>query len=320
MGKRYQYTIAVYLRLALTIESKKLPQGGYQIDVGYKYTSDMWTTTSKDLQNLQNELEPFLQDELKEFLQERYLVDDFSLDLNKSDELEVTLQWQETFAESEMVDGEQPTEEALAELDRELTAYLETKYEVEHLELDEDAPTSFLLDWWDDPVPAAKKKWPIQRIKGASGNLFDPKSKANRLALNQLAGHLREIGFIVECHKDETTLRVYPTKRHQYPLLNPRFMPGCGAIEFDYLEIEVWSKGDRRTLHGHLKTFLDTRDCRFHVNDDFDPTRKPETLLWHGSFVLLLLFKANTINFRWLDERLPDLWQFLNDLPASKSR
>ena len=68
----------------------------------------------------------------------------------------------------------------------------------------------------------------IRRIKGASGDLYNPKSKAHRLALNQLADRLREIGFVVECHKDETTLRVYPRKRHQ--LYSDNYFSGLTTI------------------------------------------------------------------------------------------
>ena len=62
----------------------------------------------------------------------------------------------------------------------------------------------------------------IRRIKGASGDLYNPKSKAHRMAINQLAELLREIGFAVECHKDETTARPrLPKETLAIPFVEP---------------------------------------------------------------------------------------------------
>jgi hypothetical protein len=102
-------------------------------------------------------------DELKEFLQEEYQIiesncvsDILGFDPNEldekgegEDELAASLQLQVTFAESQM-DGDEPTDEALEELHAELTAYLESRYEVDCLELLDDALTSFLLSEWED--------------------------------------------------------------------------------------------------------------------------------------------------------------------------
>jgi len=171
-------------------------------------------------------------------------------------------------------------------------------------------------------VSAAKKKPAIRRIKGASGDLYDPKSKAHRLALNQLAELLREIGFVVECHKDETTLRVYPTKRHQYPLLNPGFE--CWADGSEFLGFTVYSQGDeskrgtmpcdRDTLDQHLKTFTSDHGC---FNDDLAPVGK---YCRHGNFNFLLRFKADKIDFEALYMPLRNLLQFLDEEKMTNER
>jgi cell fate (sporulation/competence/biofilm development) regulator YlbF (YheA/YmcA/DUF963 family) len=132
VGKHYDYVIAVSMRLK---------------------TKD---TASKSL------------DELKEFLQEEYQIiesnhvkDILGFDPNEldeesaqADELTASLRLQVTFAESQM-DGDEPTDEALEKLHGELTAYLDTRYEVDYLELLDDALTSYLLSAWEDDEPRA---------------------------------------------------------------------------------------------------------------------------------------------------------------------
>ena len=97
-------------------------------------------------------------DALKEYLGEEYVISQSSMakdmlgfdpdELNDEgqaeDELTATLQVQMAFTESQMEDDE-PTEEALAELHAELTAYLEAKYQVEDLELLDDGLNSYRL-------------------------------------------------------------------------------------------------------------------------------------------------------------------------------
>lgn len=128
MGKHYDYVIAVSMRLRM-----------------------------KD--NAPNSL-----DDLKDFLQEQYPIsathsnrvkaalgfDPAELDdESEEDELSALLDLQVTFAESQM-DGDEPTDEALDELRDEVTAYLESKYEVDCLELLDDAFSSHLLAEWED--------------------------------------------------------------------------------------------------------------------------------------------------------------------------
>jgi hypothetical protein len=171
----------------------------------------------------------------------------------------------------------------------------------------------------------------IRRIKGASGDLYNPKSKAHRLALNQLAKFLREIGFVVECHKNETTLRVYPTKRHQYPLLTPEIC--CDSFSTvepcEYLQVAVSSQGDgsnrgtmpcaRDALDGYLETFnrhgkRDPRVFLILTGGDFKNHYR------HGCFYFPLHFtKAKEIYFESLDKPLRKLWRFLTRLPTSKA-
>ena len=166
----------------------------------------------------------------------------------------------------------------------------------------------------------------MRRIKGASGDLFDHDSDAHHLALEQLAIRLRAIGFVVRKKSArEGTLRVYPTKMLQYPLLNPRFFPDFAVnddvYEFENLGIDVWSQGDgvdtctmpcsRETLHRYLEKF----------DGIFLPYPHPFRGYYsHGNFILGVEFQANKIDFNALDKPLRKLWQFLDDLPGIKSR
>ncbi len=59
-------------------------------------------------------------------------------------ETTVSLQVQLTFDESQM-EGDEPTEDAIGEVDQGLRSFLESKYEVNYLELLDDALTSHLL-------------------------------------------------------------------------------------------------------------------------------------------------------------------------------
>lgn len=103
--------------------------------------------------------------------------------------------------------------------------------------------------------------------------LFTRGSTIQLRALSNLRDALRRVGFYVEAPRaTEDTLRVYPVRRHQLPLLNPRFAPGAK------LEIAVLSKGVPG-LDTRLLGFQPTAVCRFvHKPDESDGYRR------HGHF------------------------------------
>ncbi len=111
MARSYDYVLAVWLRLEIMADT------------------------------------PELTEELREYLEAEYQV--VNLEVieeaeNNEDEITISLQLQVTFDQSQM-DGTEPTEEALGELDRELRPFLEAKYQVNYMELLDDALTSYLL-------------------------------------------------------------------------------------------------------------------------------------------------------------------------------
>ena len=111
MAKWYDYVLAVWLRLEIASDTLEL------------------------------------QDELREYLEAEYQIIKLEIiEESEEDEGEITisLQLQVTFDESQM-GGDEPTEEALGALGRELRAYLEAKYQVTYMELLDDALTSYLL-------------------------------------------------------------------------------------------------------------------------------------------------------------------------------
>lgn len=112
MAKSYDYVLAVWLRLQVTGDARAL------------------------------------QDEMREYLESEYQINKLEVveesDCEAEDEVTVSLQLQLTFVESQM-DSDEPTEEALGEVDRELRAYLEAKYHVNYMEILDDALTSYLL-------------------------------------------------------------------------------------------------------------------------------------------------------------------------------
>lgn len=111
MTKWYHYVLTVYLRLA---------------------------TSSNPCE---------LKDELDQYLGEGFQISELQVldeDGNAAEEVSFLLQLQTAFSDSQM-DCDEPTADALDEMDRELTSYLEAKYVVNHLELLDDALTSYLL-------------------------------------------------------------------------------------------------------------------------------------------------------------------------------
>lgn len=87
--------------------------------------------------------------------------------------------------------------------------------------------------------------------------IFERGTEANGSALEELAELLRGIGFKVEKkHANESTLRVYPEKFHQYPLLNPFFDGG-------QLGIQILSKEGDTSLDSTLEPLGRIRGSTF---------------------------------------------------------
>jgi hypothetical protein len=120
-------------------------------------------------------------EELREYLEAEYQIIKLEIveesESDRKDELTVSMQVQLTFHESQM-DGEDPTEEALGEIDRELRPYLEAKYEVTYFELLDDALTSYLLAEREEPV---QRKYPDQKQR----ELTDDEKKQLRARIAQ---------------------------------------------------------------------------------------------------------------------------------------
>lgn len=130
-----------------------------------------------------------------------------------------------------------------------------------------------------------------RRIKGASGSLYTHNSDASHLALRQLWDLLKELGFkLSKKHARETTLRAYPLKYNQYPLLNPRFSPTAAWLDEAWnrecLDFTVISKGDGSILDRQLGEFPSTKECAF-IADPFEATNE---YYYHGHFLLPIGF------------------------------
>jgi hypothetical protein len=103
---------------------------------------------------------PGFEDELHEHLLEAgFQVNQLEViaeDDGAEDEIAVSLRVQLTLDESQM-DGDEPTAQAVAEFDEELRTCLSSKYEVNYLDVMDDALTSFLIAKRDEPDP---RKYP----------------------------------------------------------------------------------------------------------------------------------------------------------------
>ncbi len=97
---------------------------------------------------------PELLMELREYIEAEYQITKLEVVEEPESDMEgdhtFALQLQLTFDESQM-DGDDPAEEAIDELDGELRAFLEAKYQVNHLEILDDALTSYLLAEREEP-------------------------------------------------------------------------------------------------------------------------------------------------------------------------
>ncbi len=108
-----------------------------------------------------------------------------------------------------------------------------------------------------------------KRILGELGDLYDVDSAAHHGAFGGLRQLLLDVGFVVEKKRaTEGTLRVYPVKNKQYPLLNPFFSNYCGS-ESDSMQnreclvIDVLWKGDFSALERHLQNFQPGLSCTY---------------------------------------------------------
>jgi hypothetical protein len=94
-----------------------------------------------------------LEDELRDYLGAKYQVMKMEFieesEQESEDEVTVSLQLQLTFAEAQM-DADEPTADALAELDQELRSHLEAKYHLNYMDLLDDSFGSYLLAEWDN--------------------------------------------------------------------------------------------------------------------------------------------------------------------------
>ena len=107
---------------------------------------------------------PELLEGLREYLEHEYQVNKLELVEEESEvegEITVSLQLLLSFYESQM-DGDEPTEEAIGRVGKELRSHLETRYCVNHCETMDDALTSYLLAVREEPE---LRKYPEPKLR-----------------------------------------------------------------------------------------------------------------------------------------------------------
>lgn len=153
-------------------------------------------------------------------------------------------------------------------------------------------------------------------IKGASDSLYTYNSDASHLALSQLWELLQELGFkLAKTSARETTIRAYPSKHQQYPLLNPRFCPTAAELDEAWdrecLDFTVISKGNGALLDRRLGKFRSMKACAFIV----DPFEASNGYYYHGHFIFPLEFvgkaASREIDFTALRQPLARMLDFL---------
>ncbi len=134
-----------------------------------------------------------------------------------------------------------------------------------------------------------------RKIRGADDDLYEPDSRAHHAALEQLRPVLLDVGYkVVKKSPREHTLRVYPFRLFEYPLLNPVF--GCGPIcsegqfskaDHETFNFAVYSRGNTLALGERLSRFESGADCLYSGQaGEGDRYRR------HGFFVLPTRFKG----------------------------
>ena len=106
---------------------------------------------------------PQLLEGLREYLEDEYQVNKLEMVEEEEAEGEITisLRLQLSFDESQM-DGDEPTEEAISRVGKELRSHLETRYCVNHCETMDDALTSYLLAVREEPE---LRKYPEPKLR-----------------------------------------------------------------------------------------------------------------------------------------------------------
>ena len=165
-------------------------------------------------------------------------------------------------------------------------------------------------------------------IAGVSGSLYTPGSEAMHFALLQLWDVMHDLGFkLTKKIAREHTIRAYPVKHLQYPLLNPRFTPtaiGLGEqYDREYLEINVYSKGAAQPLDERIQKFESDARCeyvQFFIDDAMnnDGENITDGFNYHGVFLIPLYFKGKgkniDIDFSALRPQLKRVLDFCNNM------
>lgn len=71
----------------------------------------------------------------------------------------------------------------------------------------------------------------MRTLRGIGGDVFEEKSPASIHVLEEMRTLLKAEGFAVARDRHKTTLRVYPRKIGEYPLMNPRLTGELGWAE-----------------------------------------------------------------------------------------
>ena len=146
--------------------------------------------------------------------------------------------------------------------------------------------------------------------------LFDPDSETCHVALENLSVALDQLGFKVRKKSaQEATLRVYPERHNEYPLLNPRFVADAiyrGTREAGgFLVVNVLSKGNA-ALDERLRNFNSKEDIEFIATD-----HDSGGYHYHGEFVVPLkgaATSAESIVFDGIREPLREIGRICKGL------
>ena len=159
------------------------------------------------------------------------------------------------------------------------------------------------------------------KLRAYHDSLFTNGSNDERKFLERLRTIIREHELYSEKqHSNEFTLRVYPEKRHQYPLLNPRlYRKGENEIDYDHICINVYTQDSSGRTNKYARDFIEKIDAASLKFCKFVPINNSGLF---GQFIITIFLNGSSIesiNFSNISQAMDEISIMFNHKPRSRS-
>jgi hypothetical protein len=165
----------------------------------------------------------------------------------------------------------------------------------------------------------------VQASAGPGAELYADGSPASDMALEELRTLMNQVGFTVARKvRGHSTLRAYPVRMHQYPLLNPRFVRSAAtflnldiAPDVESLVISTLSRSADPDFRGRLHAFSSSADIAFLKNP-----HRVSGYHCYGYFVIATIHRddaAEELDFFEFHQPLSTILDFLRACPVPRN-